>query len=85
MLRFRTWRRNSWPNRSKAGTVNLEQFCTNLITREKVLWQYLGVNRAVEEDAPWKSPSAGLFHLAWKSRKCGRDSHFSHSPDGDEA
>jgi hypothetical protein len=34
MLRFRTWRRNSWPNRSKAGTVNLEQFCTNLITRE---------------------------------------------------
>ncbi len=29
------------------------------------------MKRAVEEDAPWKSPSAGLFHLAWKSRKCG--------------
>jgi hypothetical protein len=25
----------------------------------------------VEEAAPWKSPRAGLSHLAWKSRKSG--------------
>jgi hypothetical protein len=25
----------------------------------------------MEEGAPWKSPSAGLSHRAWKSRKCG--------------
>jgi hypothetical protein len=27
--------------------------------------------RAVEDAAPWKSPRAGLSHLAWKSRKGG--------------
>jgi len=27
--------------------------------------------KAVEDAAPWKSPRAGLFHLAWKSRKNG--------------
>jgi hypothetical protein len=29
------------------------------------------VKRAVEDAAPWKSPKAGLSHLAWKSRKRG--------------
>jgi hypothetical protein len=28
------------------------------------------LKRSVEEGAPRKSPGAGLFHLAWKSRKC---------------
>jgi len=27
--------------------------------------------RAVEKDAAWKSPKAGLSHSAWKSRKGG--------------
>ena len=35
------------------------------------LSHYLWVKWAVEEGAPRKSPSAGLSHLAWKSRKCG--------------
>jgi hypothetical protein len=29
------------------------------------------VDRPVEDAAPRKSPKAGLFHLAWKSRKSG--------------
>jgi hypothetical protein len=37
--------------------------------------------RAVEKAAPWKSPTPGLSHSAWKSRNRGGISHFSHRPD----
>jgi hypothetical protein len=40
-------------------------------------------NWAVEKGAPWKSPTAGLSHSAWKSGKRGRDFHFFHRPDHD--
>ena len=36
--------------------------------------------RTVEKAAAWKSPTAGLFHSAWKSRNTGGISHFSHRP-----
>jgi hypothetical protein len=38
----------------------------------------------VEDAAPWKSPSAGLSHLAWKSLVGRRDFHFSHRPCRDD-
>jgi hypothetical protein len=37
--------------------------------------------RAVEKAAAWKSPTAGLFHSAWKSRNSGGISRFFHRPD----
>src|SRR5215813_10676996 len=37
--------------------------------------------RAVEKAATWKSPTTGLSHSAWKSRKSGGISHFFHRPD----
>jgi hypothetical protein len=37
--------------------------------------------RAVEKAASWKSPTPGLSHSAWKSRKSGGISHFFHRPD----
>ena len=39
-----------------------------------------GGKRAVENAAPRKSPKAGLFHCAWKSRNRGRISTFSTAP-----
>ncbi len=38
------------------------------------------VDRSVEDAAPWKSPKAGLFHLAWKSRKSSRIPTSSTAP-----
>jgi hypothetical protein len=37
----------------------------------------------MEKAATWKSPKSGLSHCAWKSRKSGGISHFSHSSGGD--
>jgi len=36
--------------------------------------------RAVEKDAAWKSPKAGLSHSAWKSRKGGGIPTFPTAP-----
>jgi molybdopterin biosynthesis enzyme MoaB len=36
---------------------------------------------AVEKAASWKSPTTGLSHSAWKSRKSGGISHFFHRHD----
>src|ERR1035437_10257259 len=40
------------------------------------------VDRSVEDAAPRKSPRAGLFHLAWKSRKSGGVPTSSTPPAG---
>jgi hypothetical protein len=36
----------------------------------------------MEKAAAWKSPKSGLSHYAWKSRRSGGISHFSHSSGG---
>src|ERR1019366_5052707 len=38
------------------------------------------VDRSVQDAAPRKSPKAGLFHLAWKSRKSGGITTSSTAP-----
>jgi hypothetical protein len=43
------------------------------------LAQFVG-KRAVEKDAPRKSPKAGLSHSAWKSRKSRAISTFPTAP-----
>src|SRR2546423_4106329 len=47
--------------------------------KEGSLAQFVG-KRAVEKDAPRKSPKAGLSHSAWKSRKSRAISTFPTAP-----